>query len=357
METIKTKQKTSYMYKDEDNSFKSIFAKPILKNDKVYGVVLIIAPLTYYNNESIYQSILLTNFFIFFISIMFLSSIFFSKSIVAPIKLLSKNTKLERDKLGNNKNKIKYPNRKDEIGELSKNIKSMSDDLKTRIKEIEEFSSDVSHELKNPLAGLKSSNDLLKTKELDKKNIDLLIKNMGVDIDRMNILISDIASYSLTQIEITEEKFEEVEIINFLNNFKKSLSNNFFTLDIQSKEKKIYLKINKNKFLQVIHNLLDNALTFIPQKSKILIFIKIKNQNCIIHFVDQGSGISLDYKNIIFKRFYTDRHKNRSVHSGLGLSIAKKIIESFGGNIELIKSIHIGFEGACFEIKLPLKDA
>ena len=89
---------------------------------KVYGVVLIIAPFTFNNNESATQSILLTNFFLFFISIMFFLSLLFSKSIVKPIKILSQNTQLERDKSSSNKKNITYPNRKDEIGKLSYDI-------------------------------------------------------------------------------------------------------------------------------------------------------------------------------------------------------------------------------------------
>ena len=356
MEIIKTQKQTSYMFKDQENNFKSIFAKPILKNDKVYGVVLIIAPLTYENNDSAYLSILLTNFFIFFISIMFFLSLLFSKSIVKPIKILSQNTQLERDKSYDLKNLITYPNRNDEIGTLSKDIKSMSVDLKKRIKDIEEFAADVSHELKNPLSGLKSASDLLKTQKIDLNNSKLLMQNISRDINRMNILISDISNYTLTQVEISEEIFEDVELIDFFNEFKSSLHYQNVLLEIQSKEKEVYIKINKNKFIQVFNNLLDNSLSFSKKNSKILIFVKIEDKNCFIDFVDQGSGIPLEYKNKIFQRFYTDRDKNKKVHSGLGLSISKNIIESFGGTINLIKNTHSSFDGACFEIKLPLKE-
>ena len=68
----------------------------------------------------------------------------------------------------------------------------------------------------------------------------------------MNILISDISNYTLTQVEISEEIFEEIELITFLNNFKNSLSLNRCSLIIKNIEKKINIKINKNKFLQVL---------------------------------------------------------------------------------------------------------
>jgi two-component system sensor histidine kinase ChvG len=287
---------------------------------------------------------------------MFFLSFFFSKSIVSPIKILSRNTNLERDKVLNNRKIITYPNRKDEIGKLSEDIQSMSSDLKKRIKQIEEFVFDVSHELKNPLTGLKSSSDLLKTDKLENKNKELLVNNISTEVDRMNILISDISNYSLTQFEISEEALEEVELVSLLNNFKETIKNKTYSLEIINENKALYLHINKNKFIQVIHNLLDNALAFIPKNSKILIFIKATEKNCIINFVDQGPGINMSYKDKIFERFYTDRLKNKKEHSGLGLSISKKIIEDLGGSIYLIKSSHLGFEGACFEIKLPLKD-
>ena len=356
METIKTKKSISYIYEDQENNFKTKFSRPILRNKKVYGVVLIISPFTFSDSESAAQSILLTNFFLFFISIMFFLSLLFSKSIVKPIKILSQNTQLERDKSSSNNNTITYPNRKDEIGKLSHDIKSMSNDLKKRINEIEQFAADVSHELKNPLSGLKSSSDLLTTNKLDEQNRKILIDNMRSDIQRMNILISDIANYTLTQIEISEEGFETINLINFLNDFKNSLSNNNYFIEIQNVEKEIILSVNKNKFIQVLHNLLDNAFSFAKIKSKILINITTKLQQCHIDIVDQGPGISLDYKEKIFNRFYTDRNKFRNKHTGLGLSISRTIIESFDGSINLNKSSYPGFEGACFEIKLPLKE-
>ena len=355
IETIKAQSNTSFMYKDINNNINISFAEPIKKAEKIYGVVSINAPLTFDDNNSASKSFLLTNFFFFFISVMSLLSLLFSKSIVSPIRILSKNTELEKLKLPKNKKNILYPNRSDEIGILSNDIKNMSLNLKKRIEEIEEFATDVSHELKNPLAGLKSSIDLIKTNKLDIQKKDLLIKNMGQDIDRMNILISDIANYTLTGVEIAEEVLERVELISFLFNFKNSLSESEFILDIYSKESEIFLNINKNKFAQVVHNILDNSSTYIAQDSVIKIFVKIENKNCIIHFVDKGPGISLRYKDKIFERFYTDRIEDRNSHSGLGLAISKKIIEGMSGSIDLIKSPHEGFEGACFEIKFPLK--
>ena len=356
MEVINKKLGTSYVYRNKEVGLNAIFASPILKGGKVFGVVIIDAPIIFTDNEIATQSILLTNFYFFFISVMLFLSLLFSRSIVKPIKILSHNTQLERDKFSKNKKTISYPDRKDEIGTLSNDIRNMSNDLKKRINQIEEFSADVSHELKNPLTALKSSGDLLKTNKLDKESQEILVSNMVTDIDRMNILISDIANYTLTEVEISEENFEEIELINLLDKLKKSFVDKNYSLIIQNNKKNVFLKINKNKFLQVLNNLVDNSSNYIETNSEILIFVEAKNKQCIIHFVDQGPGIDLNYKDKIFERFYTDRVYTGRSHSGLGLSISRNIIDSFGGSIDLIKSNHFGFNGACFEIKLPLKD-
>ena len=82
----------------------------------------------------------------------------------------------------------------------------------------------------------------------------------------------------------------------------------------------------------------------------------IKNNFVTIHIVDQGPGVPLNLRNKIFQRFYSDRDKDRNQHSGLGLSIAMKIIESFQGSLFLIKNNYQSYQGACFEINLPLKE-
>ena len=355
VETKATQSKISNLHFDKENNLIQKISIPIINNSINYGVILITSVLNQPDQDKGINSFNLINLYFVIIIIMFFSSLLFSRSIVSPIKLLQKNIEVERDKSLPISKVINYPNRKDEIGQLSYDIKSMSVDLKKRIREMEELASDVSHELKNPLAGLKSATDLLQASKLDEGASKLLLKNMSKDVDRMNILISDIANYILTGVEISEEVIEEVELISFLKDFKNTLYNNNFSIKIETQEKEIFLRINKNKFIQVIYNLLDNSSSYIPKNSLILIFIKIDDNNCTINLVDQGPGIPIEYKYKIFERFYTDRPKDKISHSGLGLSISKKIIEDLGGSIYLMKSPHLEFKGACFEIKLPLK--
>ena len=353
-ETIKKQLSSSNIYFDSENNITQIISKPIVKNSSVYGVVLIKSILNQDENHISIISFNLINLYFVIILIMFLSSLFFSRSLISPIKLLSRITRFEREK-SNKKNNLEYPKRKDEIGILGKDISSMSDDLKKRINEIESFASDVSHELKNPLSSLKSSSELLIQNKITEDSKNLLIKNMTKDIERMNILISDISNYTLTQVEIDEEIFEKFDVIVFVEDFIKSLPHNNIKIDFKSNNAPAYIVANKNKLAQVFYNIIHNSFSYSPSKSKILINTIIQDENIIFHIVDQGIGVPLDFKEKIFDRFYTDRLKDKDKHTGLGLSISRKIIESFKGSINLIENHYEIYQGACFEIKLPLK--
>ena len=357
-ETIKKIANVSYLYKDENQDTILVSSAPIIKSGNTYGVAIVSGILKSENNESGLISFNLINLFIIIIFIMFFLSLLFSQSIVSPIKILSKILRSERDKSNKKNNKLTYPERNDEIGILSDDIHSMSEDLKNRISEIEGFAADVSHELKNPLASLKSSNELLVENKISNEKKYLLLRNMQKDIDRMNVLITDISRYTLTQVEIDEELFYNFDVVEFLNDFLEPYFTNTKNIKINFEfEKKIsMINANKDKLAQVLSNLIDNSLSYSPQNSEILIEQKTTDKDVIISFFDQGSGINASLKNKIFERFYTDREVNQDKHSGLGLSIAKKIIESFSGSLKLNNVKSEKYFGACFSIILPLID-
>ena len=354
--TIKDKKLITKTFKDENDDIIRILTSPIIQDNKVYGVVLIKYKLIINNIELAKQSLNFFNFFLLFILVTILLSYIFLRSLIVPLRQLTKITVLERDKT--NKKKLIYPLRSDEIGILSKQIQLMSNELKSQINQLEKFSSDVAHELKNPLTAIKSSIELLTNKNISEKNRSILINNFNKDIDRMNKLISDISHFSKTIAEIEIENFELININKFLKEyFSENLTN--------KKNIQIFLKtdnninlvlLNKDKLLQVMLNLIDNSISIAENNSDILITSNKKNEHFVeIKIYDQGKGIDLKDKNKIFDRFYTDRTHDRDQHSGLGLSISYEIINSFNGLIELTESDNLDFRGACFLIKLPLK--
>ena len=356
IDTIKEKQKLVKTFEDENNDITRILTSPIIQDNNVYGVVLIKYKLLLNNNELARQSLNFFNFFLLFIVVTILLSFIFLRGLITPLRQLTKITVLERDKT--NKKKLIYPLRSDEIGILSNQIQLMSNELKSQINQLEKFSSDVAHELKNPLTAIKSSIELLTSKNITKENRSKLMNNFNKDIDRMNKLISDISHFSKTIAEIEIENFELTNVNKFLKeNFsEKSTNKKNIKILLQTDNNKNLVLLNKDKFLQVILNLIDNSISIAKNNSNILITSNKKNENCVeIKIYDQGKGIDLREKNKIFDRFYTDRIVDRDQHSGLGLSISYEIINSFNGSIELTESDKLDFRGACFLIKLPLK--
>ena len=356
IDTIKEKQKLVKTFEDENNDITRILTSPIIQDNNVYGVVLIKYKLLLNNNELARQSLNFFNFFLLFIVVTILLSFIFLRGLITPLRQLTKITVLERDKT--NKKKLIYPLRSDEIGILSNQIQLMSNELKSQINQLEKFSSDVAHELKNPLTAIKSSIELLTSKNITNENRTKVMNNFNKDIDRMNRLISDISHFSKTIAEIEIENFELTNVNKFLKeNFgEKSTNKKNIKILLQTDNNKNLVLLNKDKFLQVILNLIDNSISIAKNNSNILITSNKKNENCVeIKIYDQGKGIDLKEKNKIFDRFYTDRIDDRDKHSGLGLSISYEIINSFNGSIELTESDKLDFRGACFLIKLPLK--
>ena len=223
---------------------------------------------------------------------MILMSFIFSQSLVSPIKRLSKLAILERERVS--KNRIVYPNRKDEIGVLSKEIQNMSAGLKLQIQQLEKFSADVSHELKNPLTSLQSAMELIDKETVSNENKQKLYKNMLNDIKRMNQLISDISKFTRLKAEIELEKNQFIDLNLFLDELPSMFANNQkeIKLIVNQCEENIELLGNKNKLIQVFVNLIENSIFLSPKQSKILIEVKKINKKMItIKIYDQGMGI------------------------------------------------------------------
>ena len=355
-QSIKDRTNKEYIVVDSDNILYQYLTAPIISNEKVYGVVIFIYTVSNKSSDLGLISLNIFIFYILFVLIMIFMSLIFSQSLVNPIKRLSKLTILERERV--NENKIIYPHREDEIGTLSKEIQNMSLGLKSQIEQLEKFSADVSHELKNPLTSLQSAIDLIDTNNIAADKKSLLINNIKNDLKRMNQLITDISNFTRLKAEIELEKNQYIKLNNFLDEIPEIFTNNNKEIKLIFNKHKDDLEIlaNKNKLIQVFINLIENSISLSPKKSKILIELdKIDNKYISFRFHDQGKGVDSKDSEKIFQRFYSDRHENIKNHTGLGLSIAREIIGHMNGKISLDKSAKSDYPGACFLIILPVR--
>ena len=279
--------------------------------------------------------------------------LFLSRSITRPIAQLAlfanqiKNNNDEQKKL------ITFPKRHDEIGQLSRAFLDMTSELQNRIKATGKFAADVSHELKNPLTSLKSAIETFsKTKNLYQQN--RLLKIIFSDIERINKLITDISQTSRMDFEFSNVKPEEQNLNKLITNWVKSSRIRYKNIKFiweQSKENYI-LKIHTSRILQILDNLLNNAVSFSKNDTLIKITLKKKNKYVVLSFIDNGPGIRDGEEEKIFERFYSERPTGQGfeIHSGLGLSIARQIAEAHGGKLS-VKNL---FEGAEFLLTLPI---
>ena len=286
-------------------------------------------------------------------------SLFLNKYILKPIGLLVSFSEAIKKKSSKSIDIKNFFVREDEIGKLTKSIDEMTKELQKRTARAETFSNDLAHEIRNPLASLKSASELL-DKSAEKKESEKLLKIINHDVERIERLITDYSQMLKDEASWSREKMSKINIIEIINNvvddFRQDLKNQNKNIDIIVK-KKISTKNGEfilgieNRLEQVVANLLDNSISFSDEKNKIEITVEETTTNLLIFVKDEGPGFSETSPQKIFKRFYSNRPKSFGKHSGLGLNIVKNIVELHEGSISA--SNRLNKRGAQVEVLLP----
>ncbi len=290
--------------------------------------------------------------------VIFIFSVFLNKYILKPIGLLVRYTDSIKSKSDQPINIDKFFTRRDEIGKLIQSINEMTIELQKRTNRAENFSMDLAHEIRNPLASLKGASELID--KASENNREKLFKIINHDVERIDRLITDYSQMLKDEASLVREKMVKINlnsiIINVVDDFKQTLisQNKNIDINIENKIKKNnnYILGIENRIEQVIANLLDNAISFSKDKDQILIEILEKNKKeCSIFIKDEGPGFKEKNVQNIFKRFYSNRPSKFGEHSGLGLNIVKNIIELHNGKI--VASNRRDKKGAQIEVRLP----
>ena len=286
-------------------------------------------------------------------------SLFLNKYILKPIGFLVSFTEAVKNKSDQNIDIKKFFVREDEVGKLTKSIDEMTKELQKRTKRAESFSTDLAHEIRNPLASLKGASELLdKTDNRNDRN--KLFEIINHDVERIERLITDYSQMLKDEASLSREKMLKVNlmkiILNVVEDFRQDLINQNKKIEIltnfSNKDEKNFFIIGiENRLEQVIANLLDNAISFSSDRQKIEIELTETSNNFVMTIKDQGPGFTETSTQKIFKRFYSNRPSKFGEHSGLGLNIAKNIVELHKGAIAA--SNRINQKGAQVEVLLP----
>ncbi|WP_415401630.1 sensor N-terminal transmembrane domain-containing protein [Tateyamaria sp. SN3-11] len=269
-------------------------------------------------------------------------SLVLASTIANPLADLAAAAELGRDKNARkvNPGRIRIPDltaRPDEIGRLSGALRGMIAALYNRIDGNEQFAADVAHEIKNPLASLRSAVGTLRMVKRDDQR-EKLLDVIDHDVRRLDRLVSDISNASRLDSELVKEEEESFNLLNMLGNLGQYLGEDArskgieFIADLPAHP--IHVQGLEARLAQVFVNLITNAISFCEDGDAIRIWARKRENRVLIVVEDTGPGIPDQALTKIFKRFYSQRPEEHfGNNSGLGLAISKQIVEAHGGVI------------------------
>ena len=290
--------------------------------------------------------------------VIFIFSFVLNRYFLKPIKNLVTYTKMIKEK-GKKKIDINdLKNRNDELGTLSNSLDDMTYELQKRISHAENFSTDLVHEIRNPLTSLKSASEILHETE-DQAQRSKLINILNHDVERIERLITDYSQMLKDEVALSNEKMKKIDlkviaksVVDDFNNIYEAKRGIKIMLNDQDDQEEYFINGIENRIEQIIANLLDNSISFSEDNKEILVEIyKGDKDKIILKVIDEGKGFKETDTKKIFNRFYSNRPDTFGEHSGLGLNIVKNLVDLHGATINA--SNNTTQEGANVEIIFP----
>ena len=290
-----------------------------------------------------------------------LLSLYLASTIARPLRRLADAAERARGRGA----RVEIPDlmgRGDEIGELSRSLRDMTDALWQRMSAIESFAADVAHEIKNPLSSLRSAVETVGRIEdpVKRRRLMAIIQD---DVERLDRLISDISDASRLDAELSRQEVSPTHIAAMLQALAEMHETTRaegaprLVLDIAERGRELIVPGIERRLSQVFVNVIANAVSFSPPHGEIRISARLDGRAVLVSVEDEGPGIPEDKLTAIFDRFYSERPAGEKfgTHSGLGLSISKQIIEAHRGRIWAENRLDADGTviGARFLIRLP----
>ena len=317
-------------------------ASPIMSGDKAMGAVAISSAAGEIDNLVRTEREQILQMFVIAILVSVGLSLVLASTIANPLSDLAAAAEIGREKNARkfSPSRVRIPDltaRPDEIGRLSGALRGMVAALYDRIDANEQFAADVAHEIKNPLASLRSAVASLRfAKRDDQKN--KLLDVIEHDTRRLDRLVSDISNASRLDSELVKEEEEQFDLLKMIGNLADYLGEEArekgveFITDMPSEP--IEIEGLESRLAQVFVNLLTNAISFCEDGDAIRVWVRKRENRVLVVVEDTGPGIPEQALTKIFNRFYTERPVDHfGNNSGLGLAISKQIVEAHGGVI------------------------
>lgn len=284
-------------------------------------------------------------------------SLFLARTIIDPLRRLGRAAVKVRLGREREVEVPRMPERGDEIGVLARAVSDMTTTLRQRIDAVESFAADVAHEIKNPLASLRSALDSL-PRVADGELRAQLTDIAAHDVRRIDRLVTEISEASRIDAELSRAKFEQVDLARLVGNVIAAREDRGLNAGrqvvLEGSAHPVRVMGVPIRLERVIENLLDNAVSFSPPAGRITAQIALGAEHAALRVCDQGPGIPAEEREKIFTRFHSVRPEEEGFghHSGLGLAIARAIAEAHGGSLR-VDEPDAGCGGACLLLELP----
>ncbi|PKP99239.1 MAG: sensor histidine kinase [Alphaproteobacteria bacterium HGW-Alphaproteobacteria-13] len=296
-----------------------------------------------------------------------LLSLFLARTIVRPLRRLARAA--VRVRLGRAREVVvpRLPSRRDEIGTLARALSDMTQALRERIDAGEHFAADVTHELKNPIASVRSAIEGLGRVMSDEQRAQLLAI-ADEDVRRLDRLVTDISDASRIDAQLSRTLFEPIDLGLMIESMLAGRAARARSGEERGADSPriAFARPRKGTTMvmgdgyrleRAIDNVIDNAISFSPAGGLVCIAATRLGDEVHLRVDDDGPGIDPAQREAIFRRFHSERSQGEAFgrHSGLGLAIARTIVEGHGGTIAA-RDREDGQRGASLLITLPARE-
>ena len=327
-------------------------ATPVIKDGSLLGVVLMAHPIEIVQKSL--QSLLVTLGIIYVVLLIptIIGGFLLAKGAISPLREIT--DKLKRVSSENLAERVKKPNTGDEIEELAETFNTMLSRISEAFERERMLIGDLAHELKTPLSTLRSGVEITLSKKRKTSEYKAALTDSLVDVNNISSTLKNILDLAWTRSDNARGKAEKINLSKMSKELKEILEKLTLTKNLKiitNIENDIEILGQEDKLMRAFLNVIDNAVKFTPANGTITLSLKKEDASAIFSVKDTGIGISKKDLPSIFNRFYRGSGTEKTLGSGLGLSIAQALVNAHQGKI-VVKSKP--GNGTSVTIELPL---
>ena len=285
-------------------------------------------------------------------------SILLSTTIVRPLVRLRRAAAVLVDPPGRTAIALPGSERRDEIGDLARALEAATRRLDAHVRLLESFAADVAHEFRNPLASIRTAGEMI-AEAPDEGDRRRFLGMLTRDVDRLERLVSGVRELARIDSQLAHEPLVPVDVAALVSEFADGfrLSSRWAVpLELRVPEAGAgpVVRASPERLVHVFENVLVNACSFAPPGTAVTVGVTAAQGSCVVEIADRGPGIPPEHLARVFDRFFTYRpaeSPGRREHAGLGLAIARAVVDGYGG--EIVAGNRPG-GGAVVTIRLPV---